>query len=486
MKSLRVLLLTGAAFFTLAALTLFAFRLAYPFELEWQEGGMLDHVVQLDEGRDLYPEPSADFIPFIYPPIYTLVTWVFSQVFSIGFFAGRLVSVLASLGTAWLIFAFVKRRTGSLGWAFVAGSFFFALYPVTAFWFDLVRVDSLALCLIVAAFCLSAREHRFAPIAVAGCLFLAFLTKQTAAVFIVFAAFHYLVNSRRKLLYFAATLVVLSGLALILAGAEGRRMFFYYVFSVPARHGVDSDRVKIFFVNDLFAKISFLLAVLVFVSAPDWTDLKALWTTLRKSSLPFFLGAAALSSFMTRLHWGSAANARLHLYVFVVVAVFSLMTPGRLDRLRDFTNALFVLLIFQLAVCVYNPVAMIPTAEDRAAGDRFLNTVRGLQGKVLIPDHGFYATLAGKNRSYHSMAFFDLHRQNQPGPLARNAVVDIERKLRSHYWNAVIVDPERQRLFVTMLERYYSKSRRLFSDQDSFFTFSGLRTRPEWIYRPRR
>ncbi len=485
-KSLRVLLLTGAALFTIAALTLFAFRLAYPFEVEWQEGGMLDHVVQLDEGRPLYCEPSSDFIPFIYPPIYYLVTWAFSQVFSISFFTGRLVSVLASLATAWLIFGAVKRRTGSLGWAFAAGSFFFALYPVTAFWFDLVRVDSLALLLIVAAFCFSTRERAWAPFAVGGCLLLAFLTKQTAAIFIVFTVLYYLVNSRRKLLYFTATLVVLGGLFLLLAGGDGRRMFFYYAFTVPAQHGVDGNRVKIFFVNDLFAKISFLIALLIFASAPDWSDLKTLWTKLTKSSLVFFLGAAALSSFMTRLHWGSAANARLHLYVFVVVAVFFMMTPGRLARLRDFANAVFVILILQLAVFAYNPVTMIPTAGDRAAGEGFLNTVRGIHGKVLIPDHGFYATLAGKSRSYHSMAFFDTHRQNEPGSLARKAIEDIEQKLRSHYWNAVFVDPDRQRLFMTMLERYYTKSRPVFSDRDSFFTFSGLRTRPEWIYRPRR
>jgi len=485
-KNLRGLLFLGAAFFLLAALCLFAFRLAYPFELEWQEGGMVDHVIQLDEGKSLYPEPSARFIPFIYPPFYSIVTWVFSQVLSVSFLTGRLVSVLASLGTAWLIFAAVKGRTRSVFWGFVAGSFFFAIYPVTAFWFDLIRVDSLALFLIVAAFGLSRRDGPWAPAAAAVCLVLAFFTKQTAAVFVLLAALYYVAASFRKFLCFTVTAALLIGAVALLAGAEGRQMFIYYVFTVPAHHGVEMGRAKIFFLNDLIAKIPFLLALLVFLSAPDWSGFKKSWAKLRKSSLPYFLAAAAVSSFLTRLHWGSAANARIHVYVFVVVAVFSLMTSQRLERLRELSGGVFALLLLQLAVFAYNPVAMIPTADDRAAGERFLNTVREIGGRVLIPDHGFYATLAGKERSYHSMAFFDIQRQNERDDFSTKAAARIQQKLQTHYWNAVIVDPDRQRPFVTMLERHYVKSRRVFSDNESFFTSSGLRTRPEWIYRPRR
>ena len=45
-------------------------RLDYPYDLEWMEGGMLAHGARAAAGEPLYVLPTADFIPFIYPPLY--------------------------------------------------------------------------------------------------------------------------------------------------------------------------------------------------------------------------------------------------------------------------------------------------------------------------------------------------------------------------------------------------------------------------------
>ena len=40
-------------------------RMRYPFELEWMEGGMVDHVGRLLSGRPWYAKPSLYFVSYL-------------------------------------------------------------------------------------------------------------------------------------------------------------------------------------------------------------------------------------------------------------------------------------------------------------------------------------------------------------------------------------------------------------------------------------
>ena len=68
-------------------------RWDYAFDLEWMEGGMLVHVDRLRQGQGLYVEPSADFVPYIYPPLYP---WVLSVLGEPSYAVGRCVSILGT------------------------------------------------------------------------------------------------------------------------------------------------------------------------------------------------------------------------------------------------------------------------------------------------------------------------------------------------------------------------------------------------------
>ena len=60
-----VLALPGAAQLGLLLYTV-ARRVAYPYDLEWMEGGMLVHAWRLMHGETIYPPPSVDFkIPWL-------------------------------------------------------------------------------------------------------------------------------------------------------------------------------------------------------------------------------------------------------------------------------------------------------------------------------------------------------------------------------------------------------------------------------------
>ena len=44
-------------------------RIRYPFELQWMEGGSVDHVRRVLHGQSIYQAPSVDFVSFAYPPL---------------------------------------------------------------------------------------------------------------------------------------------------------------------------------------------------------------------------------------------------------------------------------------------------------------------------------------------------------------------------------------------------------------------------------
>ena len=86
-------------------------RIAHPFELEWMEGGSLEHLMRVLRGEPLYVTPSIEFVPFPYPPFYYYLGAIVSKLTGPSFLPLRIISLAASLGTAWIVHLFVRRET---------------------------------------------------------------------------------------------------------------------------------------------------------------------------------------------------------------------------------------------------------------------------------------------------------------------------------------------------------------------------------------
>ena len=108
LKQAAVVVSIGAAVIQFARFLFIALsRVAYPFSLEWMEGGSLVQVSRILNGKLIYVRPSFDFIPQIYPPLYFYVSALVSEILGNSFLPLRFVSILATLGTILLIFVFV-------------------------------------------------------------------------------------------------------------------------------------------------------------------------------------------------------------------------------------------------------------------------------------------------------------------------------------------------------------------------------------------
>src|ERR1700724_1957007 len=95
MRLARVLLVLVSAAALANLAFAFARRLAYPYDLEWMEGGMLGHALRLAQGEGIYAEPSARFVSFAYTPPSPIVLWLLAPVTGVGYLPARAVSVAA-------------------------------------------------------------------------------------------------------------------------------------------------------------------------------------------------------------------------------------------------------------------------------------------------------------------------------------------------------------------------------------------------------
>ena len=89
-RRVLVAMVWGVSLYAIGAYVWLALsRCAYPLELDFIEGVMLDHVARISRGQPIYVEPSLHFIPLAYMPLFTTVSGFVMKVAGPGFFAMR-------------------------------------------------------------------------------------------------------------------------------------------------------------------------------------------------------------------------------------------------------------------------------------------------------------------------------------------------------------------------------------------------------------
>lgn len=157
-----------------------AVAVAFPFQLDREEGFLLNQAMELARGRTIYP-PLDDY-PYVvgnYPPLYPLLYALLVKTLSASLAWGRLLNLLFALGAAIALGGFLYRRTRCWTAALLAPALWIATYDFHE-WVAYARVDlvALALCCWGVLRFLSAPERGGAR--GAALLFaLALLTRQT-------------------------------------------------------------------------------------------------------------------------------------------------------------------------------------------------------------------------------------------------------------------------------------------------------------------
>jgi 4-amino-4-deoxy-L-arabinose transferase-like glycosyltransferase len=476
---LRVALGVVAAAFVVTFLVVALLRLTYPFELEWMEGATVDHVRRVLAGKQLYVSPSLEFTPYIYTPLYYYVSAGVAELTGIGFFPLRLVSLLSSLGCLLLIFSLARRETGSRLAGLLAMGFFAATYSLTDAWWDVGRVDTLALLLLLGALALLRRPFAVWSHLLAGLLaWAAFLTKQQALLVLLPVCLMVLWQHRFRGLLFPG---VLGGVFFVgnwyLDFIHGG-WYSFYTTHLPQSHGVAAESISGFWTRDL---LSFVPAMLLLSCGYLVVELWRGDRTRGRFYLAALLGALG-ASWLSRLHIGGYLNVLMPAHA--LVALLGAVGFGALSvrwsgpRASAWRVALYVLCLAQLGRLVYAPAKYVPTAADVAAGRQFIALLASLKGDVYVPGHGFLSSLAGKRTYAHQAALWDVAR-GDAGGTSKRLCWHVGKALADSRFSAVVLDREND---VWSLQGRYRKKQEVFARDDVFWPVTGHPTRPTAVY----
>ncbi len=476
-------LLVCALGFAFLYLGIALFRIGYPFELEWLEGGILEHVQRILSGQKLYVEPSLEFVPFVYTPLYYYLSAAVSKLTGVGFAPLRAVSICASTGCFFIVFSYVRKETRALLPSIAAAGLFAATFRAGGAWFDLARVDSLFLVTLLGAvylvrFRVSPRSYILAGLLVA----LSFLTKQTALIMAVPLAAACLVRNVRAGLCFVATVAVLIGASTLVFDSVYDGFYTYYVFKLPGAHPFESEMVIHFWTKNLLVTMpiaALFSAMYLFVAVRG---------DARQGGISIALVAVALigGSWVSSLHSGSYDNVALPAYAGLSILFGAALNAG-IETLRDMGTKktglaqiiLYLVCIGQFGLLAYDPSDQIPSEEDEAAGAALVNRISKIKGDVLIPRHGYLSRMAGKKGCAHEMAMSDVLRggSEEDGAKIKGEILT---NLKDGSLGAIIVN---YNWLTEDIERYYQKApKRAFESNDVFWPVTGLKTRPEFVY----
>ena len=486
---LKRLALGAAAAFALTFVVVATLRLSYPYDLEWMEGGVVDTVARVLAGAPIYVEPTVDFVPYIYTPLYYYVAAAVSKVLGAGYTAPRLVSFAAILICAAILFSWGRREAKSRVAGAMAAGLFLATYRVSGYFFDLARVDSLAVCFLLGGAYVARFSARPAAGALAALLLvLAVFTKQQMLIPSI-AVLTSLVWRCRL----AASLALGTwGIAMVVAGlglnAASDGWFRTYALDSPLTHPIVPYMWWRFWAVDVLARLPVMFVAFIVLLRQR----KTLWPAeTRHVGFPFlvvvFIGVL-LSSWAARVHQGGWHNVNMPMHAMLCLACgiatagverlrLPSPTPSQRSSASESTTAspsalkrlerlilVSPLLVWgawclQFAHLGYLPWKQVPTRETRTAVSELLDIVRAQAGDVWVISHGFVSPRAGKPTYAHAMAVDDILRS--PGVQHRGREVKalmaarLDSALTACRFAALIVDSET--LWVPIKRNYETK-----------------------------
>ncbi len=488
-RALRILLealvIALAVWQIVAVATAMRYRFGVPFDLEWMEGATLLTGLRAAQGLPFYAAPAADYIPFIYPPLYAWILGALSHVTPLGYGLGRGVSI-ACTGAAAIALLCAARREGAR-WPLALGvaALFIGCYEEGGTFYDLVRIDPLAIALTGTALVLGRGESRGAAVVSGLALAVAFTAKHNMALL----GLPIVLWRWRALGWRNAAVFVAASAGPALAFTIGMQVatdgyFLTYLLDVPSNHGMVMNRLL---PNLQRGRVEGAQAEIV--RALPYTTLLGLLTLpfwSRSRSGAYWAGVSAVALVMASLmrsHQGGFLNVLIPVFwVLPLWAVLAEQGVARATRGRPIgrwaPHAFALAMAAQLWEGRGNLQKFLPTDADARAASALVEELRGLPEPILMPHGPYYPVLAGKAPSFALISLWDI--DHAGGPLTREARV-IDRAVSEQHW-ATVITPDLK--FGHGLPEHYTRAGRL--KARAFGTRTGWGVRFGWVWHPTR
>jgi len=434
-----------AALWIVALVVVFALRVGFPLELEWMEGGIVHQAHRLQQGLPIYPPPTAEFVPFLYTPLYPMVLAVLGFVLPLGLPLGRIVSIVAWVAIGLALRRAVLREGKPQVHALAAVGLWCAGYVFAFRWVDLCRPDTLFLALTVWGLVLLRESWGDAKkAAIAGLLLaLAFWTKQTAAILILASGGAGLLVAPRQVWIYAGVIAIVDGGGMLVGNALTDGWLWTYVYELHQAHAFNAER----FTRKtwgMFAHAAPFLVVLAAFIAIDrawpWLARKRRMDAREDAAL-----RARLQSWRGLAYWGVIAvagllasalgyatqwaepNAFMPGVAFAALWIGVAMPVGGRRELVALTLVAAQLVFALVVEPMYHPVQTrglaglsksyawqdlgrtIPSGAERERASALREQLAASRGRVLALHRPYWSMLAGGEGHVGSMGLSDVH-----------------------------------------------------------------------------
>lgn len=461
-------------------LVVVALRIGYPLDLEWMEGGTLHHALRLQRGEPLYAPPSADFIPFLYTPLYPGVLALLGVVFPLDYPLGRGVSVAAWIAVMVALWFAVRWEGKDRVHAAAALGLFGSGYVFTFRWLDLARADTLFLALLAWGLVLlrhAGGSHRRAVWAglLVGC---AFWTKQTAAPFVIASGLAGLLVAPRQTFTYAAVIALVDGGGVLVGNAHTDGWLWTYIYELHQGHAFNRER----FTTKTWGM--FAHAAPFLVVAAGWLVPEAVRRVRRReagrggaAAIGYWCVLAATGLLTSALGYATQwaePNAFVPGVFFTAMALGVLLPRG--GRAETATLTLVAAqLLFGLAVEPrYQPIQSrgwtglrhsyrwqdpgrtIPDRTRRAAAARMRNRLTSVDGEILALQHPWWNVLGGGAGHVSSMGLNDVRKGDR-----RLVQTDLVSRIEDGRYDTLVFEGEPPGWLRAVLARRYTLSTRL-------------------------
>lgn len=437
-------------------------RLGSAVPLEQLEGSMLLAAERVAHGQPIYVRPNFTFIPYMYAPAYYYVSGWAVRLLGPRFLALRLISLLSTCASMAVMYLFVlldvPGTRGRRHLAALAGAALYAAaYPWTREWFDLGRLDSFYILLLLLALLSTRYLH---PIFAAAIWTLTFLAKQTIfPVALIMLCVDW--KRPRRFLLGVGSFLLMTAVSSRLLDHATHSWFWFYAFTVPHANADLWLRPAVFYVFSQWIA-PFGVALLVVAAAWVWTR-----PSLADFRTWFYLKAgAALFGLCWFLHAHAGATANTSMPGYAILAVIFGISFARLDAAFAFgsreTARVFLLaaVAIPLVSRVYNPHDFMPHRDLVASQEDLIAWLRVFPGDVYLPAHPYEGALAGKQWHADNTSLHDALRPELPG--VGNAVkAEIAEVVDQNKFDAIVLDglpkdvlPSQPWLPADLIQRY--------------------------------
>jgi hypothetical protein len=324
-------------------------------------GQMVD---RLRQGKPLYSHPTLEYIPLIYAPLYAYLSSLFIWG-DLSYTSMRWVSQISLFISIVLLFQMPniisgekdsKKKISNYKLGFVLCGLLAASYPLSGYWLDLAKVDSLLILLLtgIIFFYYQAWNEINATkcniylllLGISSAL-LPFVKQNFLILLPILIFFLFLKYNIKKTM--AVLLIQISVISLIVIRELliPDNHFFYYIFVLPGLHPFTE---KGFFIEliRVLAPVSLLAGILIY--SYSITEMKKDFRAIVKHKLSFLFVLTVtvfMLGFVARFKQGAVVNSLLYPYILLLILNFAILAEFKsLSARLQITSFLFFLIQF--------------------------------------------------------------------------------------------------------------------------------------------